>query len=152
MLVDKFAPQLQSRAIMLHRLTVENFKSLEKTCVEFSPVSVPRPGEPAIGRIPAISEIVIAYTALTSGIGWHYFPATVLAAKQKGTAAISGLQDNASNYLQTLKEIARNLQDLNVRKNIIATLQRLNPTITALVRSPCWPTSSSPLRRPAVAR
>jgi len=95
-------------------------------------VSVPQPGQLAIGRIPAISEIVIAYTALTTGIGWHYFPATVLAVNQGGTQAISGLQDDAGNYLQTLKEIASNLQDLNVRKNIIATLQRLNPTITAV--------------------
>ncbi len=95
-------------------------------------VSVPQPGQLAIGRIPAISEIVIAYTALTTGIGWHYFPATVLAVNQGDSQAISGLQDDAGNYLQILKQIASNLQDLNVRKNIIATLQRLNPTITAI--------------------
>jgi predicted ATPase len=95
-------------------------------------VSVPQPGEPAIGRIPSISEVVIAYTALTTGIGCHYFPATVLAAKQGTTRAISGLQDDADNYLQTLKEIVSNLQDLNVRRNIIAALQRLNPSVSAV--------------------
>jgi len=95
-------------------------------------VSVPQPGELAIGRIPSISEVVIAYTALTTGIGCHHFPATVLAAKQGTTRPISGLQDDADNYLQTLKEIVSNLQDLNVRKNIIAALQRLNPSISAV--------------------
>lgn len=95
-------------------------------------VSVPQPGLPAIGRIPSISEVVIAYTALTSGIGCHYFPATVLATQQSGSGAISGLQDDAGNYLQTLKEIVSNLQDLNVRKSITATLQRLNPTISSV--------------------
>jgi len=95
-------------------------------------VSVPQPGEPAIGRIPSISEVVIAYTALTSGIGCHYFPATVLTARQSSAGAISGLQDDAGNYLQTLKELVSNLQDLNVRRTIIAALQRLNPSISAV--------------------
>lgn len=95
-------------------------------------VSVPKPGLPIIGRIPSIPEVVIAYTALTSGIGWYHFPATVLAAKQSRTRVISGLQDDAGNYLQTLKELVSNLQDLNVRKNITAALQRLNPTISAV--------------------
>jgi predicted ATPase len=95
-------------------------------------VSVPQPGEPAIGRIPSISEVVIAYTALTTGIGCHYFPATALAARQGTTREISGLHDDADNYLQTLKEIVSNLQDLNVRRNIIAALQRLNPSISAV--------------------
>jgi predicted ATPase len=95
-------------------------------------VPVPQPGPPALGRIPAISEVVIAYTALTSGIGYHYFPATVLTAKQSTTGAITGLQDDAGNYLQTLKELVSYLQDLNVRKSIIAALQRLNPSISAV--------------------
>ena len=101
---------------------------------EYEPqlVSVPQPGEPAIGRIPSIPEVVVAYTALTSGIGCYHFPATVLTPSQSSTRAISGLQDDAGNYLQTLKELVSNLQDLNVRKSITATLQRLNPTISAV--------------------
>jgi hypothetical protein len=95
-------------------------------------VPVPKPGPPAIGRIPSISEVVIAYTALTSGIGCYRFPATVLATKQSSSGGISGLQDNAGNYLQALKEIVSNLQDLNVRRNITAILQRLNPSISAV--------------------
>lgn len=101
--------------------------------VEPQLVTVPQPGEPALGRIPSISEVVIAYTALTSSIGCYHFPATVLGPiKQKSSAGIAGLFDDAGNYLQTLKEIVSNLQDLNVRKNITTTLQRLNPAVSAV--------------------
>lgn len=95
-------------------------------------VSVPKAGHPAIGRIPSISEVVIAYTALTSGIGCYDFPAGVLRAPTHAEHGISGLQDDAGNYLAVLKEIVSNLQDLNVRKNITASLQRINPTISAV--------------------
>ncbi|HUT90721.1 MAG TPA: ATP-binding protein [Thermoguttaceae bacterium] len=102
--------------------------------VEPQLVSVPQPGPPAIGRIPSISEIVIAYTALTSAIGCYDFPATVLGDmdQRAGKTRISGLNDDASNYLQTLKDIVSNLQDLNLRKSITATLQRLNPSVSAV--------------------
>ena len=103
--------------------------------VEPQLVSVPQPGPPAIGRIPSISEVVIAHTALTSGIGCYDFPATVLGEvdqKRGGKTRISGLNDDAGNYLRTLKEIVKNLQDLNVRKSITATLQRLNPSVSAV--------------------
>lgn len=95
-------------------------------------VSVPPPGPAVIGRIPSISEVVIAYTALTSGVGCHYFPATVLGRPPSGEGGISGLHDNADNYLQVLKEIASNLQDLTVRKSITASLQRLNATVASV--------------------
>ena len=95
-------------------------------------VPVPQPGLPAMGRIPAIPDVVIAYTALTSGIGCYHFPATVLATGESNVRSISGLKDDAANYLQTLKEIVSNLQDLNVRRSMIATLQRLNPAISAI--------------------
>ena len=100
--------------------------------VEPQLVSVPPPGVPVIARIPSISEVVIAYTALTSGIGCYDFPGTVLAGNQGNTKRISGLQDDAANYLETLKEIVINLQDLNLRRSIVATLQRVNPTISAV--------------------
>lgn len=100
--------------------------------VEPQLVTVPKPGQPALGRIPSISEVVIAYTALTSSIGCYHFPATVLATNQGKSRGISGLFDDAGNYLQTLKEIVSNLQDLNVRKSITTTLQRLNPAVSAV--------------------
>jgi hypothetical protein len=95
-------------------------------------VPVPKAGAPAISRIPSISDVVVAYTALTSGIGCYDFPATVLGRSQRGEQGISGLHDDAGNYLGVLKEIVSNLQDLNVRKNIIASLQRINSTVSAV--------------------
>lgn len=100
---------------------------------------LPQPGLPVIGRIPSISDVVIAYTALTTGIGCYEFPAGVLSATQQGLQpakrhpqATPGLHDDAGDYLRVLKDIASNLQDLSVRKNIIAALRCLNPTITAV--------------------
>lgn len=100
--------------------------------VEPQLVTVPQPGPPSLGRIPSISEVVIAYTALTSSIGCYHFPASVLGANQAKLPGISGLFDDASNYLQTLKDIVSNLQDLNVRKSITTTLQRINPAVSAV--------------------
>ncbi len=107
-------------------------QSQGKWLVEPQLVSVPQAGSPAIGRIPAISEVVIAYTALTSGIGVYQFPAAVLQKSKSRAKKISGLQDDGGDYLETLKEIVSNLQDLNVRKSIIASLQCLNPSISAV--------------------
>jgi hypothetical protein len=39
---------------------------------------VPVPGPIALGRIPSISDVVIAFTALTSGIGCYVFSDKVL--------------------------------------------------------------------------
>lgn len=103
-----------------------------KWSVEPQLVSPPEPGPPAIGRIPSISEVVIAYTALTSGIGCYHFPASVLTPDRENGGAISGLQDGAENYLQTLKDIVSNLQDLQVRRSITGALQRLNPTVSGV--------------------
>jgi len=102
-------------------------------------VEAPKPGPPALGRIPSISEVVIAFTALTSGIGCYAFSDAVLAGadvsqsrKAHGEMASGGLADAATNYLQVLKEIVSNLQDLQARKSIIGALQRVNPTISAV--------------------
>lgn len=107
-----------------------------KWLVEPSLVQVPKAGPPALGRIPSISEVVIAYTAVTSSIGCYHFPATVLTssnnASEKKHATSVGLLDDASNYLAALKEIVMNLRDLSIRKNIMASLQRINPLISAV--------------------
>jgi len=106
-----------------------------------------QPGSAAIGRIPSISEIVTAYTALTLGIGCYTFPDKVLSGGPYtpanlgggGLAVITnsftltpGLNDQASNYLGVLKEIVSNLQDLHIRKSMVATLQRVNPSVSSV--------------------
>lgn len=85
----------------------------------------------ALGSFPSIPEIVIAFTALTSGIGCHHFSDTVLT-NGKFNSELAGLSSNASNYLGVLQDITKNLQDLNVRRSMVATLQRINPTVTSI--------------------
>lgn len=94
-------------------------------------LQVPQPGPPALGRIPSISEVVIAFTALTSGIGCYIFPDKVLTGGRPNQPP-SGLDDEAINYLDALKDIVSNLQDLHVRKSMVAALQRVNPSVSSV--------------------
>jgi hypothetical protein len=102
--------------------------------VEPELIEVPRPDPMILGRIPSISEVVIAYTALTSGIGCYVFSDEVLCSRNASPTAGSttGLDDDAGNYLSALKEIVSNLQDLNLRKSIVAALQRVNPSVSSV--------------------
>ncbi len=95
-------------------------------------IQVPAPGAIALGRIPSISDIVIAFTALTSGIGWYVFSDKVLCPPVQENRRTRGLADDAGNFVDTLKDIVSNLQDLNVRKSIVAALERLNPSISSV--------------------
>ena len=100
--------------------------------VEPEVIQVPVPGPIALGRIPSISEIVIAFTALTAGIGCYVFSDRVLSQAVRENQQTRGLADDAGNFLATLKDVLSNLQDLQVRKSIVAALQRLNPSISAV--------------------
>jgi hypothetical protein len=108
--------------------------------VEPELLQLPVPGEIALGRIPSIFEVVIAFTALTSGIGCYVFPDEVL--RQPGKAnqrkpgkanqRTWGLADDASNFLDILRELVSNLQELKVRRSIVAVLERVNRSISSL--------------------
>jgi AAA domain, putative AbiEii toxin, Type IV TA system len=100
--------------------------------VEPELIQVPTPGAIALGRIPSISEIVIAFTALTSGIGCYVFSDKVLCEPVKENQRTRGLADDAGNFLDTLRDVVSNLQDLKVRKSIVAALQRVNPSISSV--------------------
>lgn len=114
--------------------------------VEPELLQAPPPGPIALGRIPSISEIVIAFTALASGIGCYFFSDKVLSREvqiggvQSGgvmfgvnnVQSVSGLNDEASNYLDALKEIVSNLQDLRIRKSMVGSVQRVNPTVSSI--------------------
>ena len=107
-------------------------------------LEVPNSGPLALGRIPSISEAVVAYTALTSGIGCYVFSDQVLTVRNQHQMegvigfggghpiqSSTGLDDKATNYLSTLRDITSNLQDLNVKKGMVAALQRLNPSVSS---------------------
>ncbi len=101
--------------------------------VEPAVVELPPAGPIALGRIPTLADVVIAYTALTSGIGCYTFHSDVMRARaDTRNAGQSGLDDTARNYLTTMKEIVSNLQDLSVRKNIIAALKRVNSDVASV--------------------
>jgi hypothetical protein len=104
----------------------------KKWDVEPELVQVPAPGAIALGRIPSISDIVIAFTALTSGIGCYVFSDKVLCQPVQESRRTSGLADDAGNFLETLKDVVSNLQDLNVGKSVIGALQRVNPSISSM--------------------
>lgn len=100
-------------------------------------VSVPDAGRVALGRLHGIEEATVAYTALTIGIGVYNFPFNVMCLDNRQSAhetrnGSGGLADDAGNYLYTLREIASGLHNVNVRKGIIATLRRINPTVKSI--------------------
>jgi hypothetical protein len=95
-------------------------------------IRVPPPGAIALGRIPSLSEIVIAFTALTSGIGCYIFSDKVLCQPGRENQRTRGLADDAGNFLDTLRDVVSNLQDLKIRKSIVAAIQRLNPSISSV--------------------
>ena len=88
----------------------------------------PQPGPVAFGRLPGLEEVVVAYTALTAGIGVYSFPYDVLkvSAKSNGSA---GLADDGGNFLGVMKDIAISLQDVAIRRGITAALRQINTTI-----------------------
>jgi hypothetical protein len=100
--------------------------------VEPKLLQVPNAGAIALGRISSISEIVIAFTALTSGIGCYVFSDKVLCEPARGIQWPGGLADDAANFIDAVKEVVTNLQDLKVRKSIVLALQRLNPSISSV--------------------
>jgi len=129
-------PHVESLAFgqkcLFHQASDPRRGPASKWVVEPKLLPVPPAGPIALGRLPSISEAVIAFTALTSGIGCYAFADNVLCGGQKPSQSISGLDDGAANYLGALKEIVSNLQDLNVRKSIVGALQRVNPSVSSV--------------------
>ena len=77
---------------------------------------MPQPGAIALGRISSISEIVIAFTAVTSGIGCYTFSDRLLCDTSGRNQRTRGLADDGSNFIEVLKEVVSNLQDRKVRQ------------------------------------
>ncbi|MEX0885959.1 MAG: AAA family ATPase [Phycisphaeraceae bacterium] len=109
-----------------------------KWTVEPSVTTRPDPGQGAVlGKLPTMSEAVLAFTALTDGIGWHDLPGSVLCHPEPNTMfgnqmRLDGLSDNAGNYLEILGDITRNLRDRVARKVMLERMQQLNPSVTSV--------------------
>jgi predicted ATPase len=86
-----------------------------------------------ISSFPTVTEAVLAFTALTSGIGWHDFPADVfLSSARDEKSQTKGLADSASNYLDVLRDLTQNLQSQHSRRQILARIRQINPSVCSL--------------------
>jgi predicted ATPase len=93
----------------------------------------PLQAHPYLGLFPTITECVLAFTFLTSGIGWHDFPAGVFQGNgQNLDTHGQGLNDLATNYLGVLRDLTQNLQSQHARRQILARSQQINPSISSL--------------------
>lgn len=98
--------------------------------VEPNVANPPKPGTICIRQLSGLHEVVLAYTALTTGIGFYDFPDNVLTA-QKGSG-VGGLNENGSNYVGVLQQMTTNLRDFTSRRRIVCSLQCINPTVNSV--------------------
>lgn len=96
---------------------------------------------PYLSAFPTISEAVLAFTALTSGIGWHDFPADVFGpptadlprqAPPARRSEVKGFSDSGDNYLDVLRDLTQNLQSQHARRQILARIRQINQSVTSL--------------------
>lgn len=86
-----------------------------------------------LSSFPTVSEAVLAFTALSNGIGWHDFPADVFRAPiQNEITKGKGLSDSAGNYLEVLRDLTQNLQSQHARRQVLARVRQINEAISSL--------------------
>lgn len=93
-----------------------------------------------LSSFPTVSEAVLAFTFLTTGIGWHDFPADVFRTSAvnvdlfggKTKDSYTGLSDSADNYLGVLRDLTQNLQSQHARRQILARVQQINSSVSSL--------------------
>ena len=103
----------------------------------------PGAGQLALGGLTGIPESTVAYLVLSRGVGCYSFPDGVLL--QPATAAPMtgfggqppasqdrGLTDHGENYAQALVGIISDLQTWDRWKQILAALQRLDPSLQSI--------------------
>ncbi|MBC7822236.1 MAG: AAA family ATPase, partial [Planctomycetaceae bacterium] len=128
------SPQLESlkygsQIIFSQESAQQNLKPQWKQQPSVMPV--PATGNIAIGRLPGLEIVVIAFAALTVGLGVYRFPPHVLCASRPSNG-FGGLSDDASNHLSVMKELISNWQMINSKKEINAVLQRVNSTVASI--------------------
>jgi predicted ATPase len=100
---------------------------------------MPHPGDgPMLGSFPSLQQVVFAYAALSSGIGYYHLPASVLGPFrgadpwQEFLKVVPGLSDNAANYREVMRGIIQDFRRANVRKDLLASLRQVNPNIEGI--------------------
>jgi predicted ATPase len=91
-----------------------------------------------LGSFPSLQQTVFAYAALSTGIGYYHFPSSTLALPgspahgHQFLQAVPGLSDNAANYREVMRGITQDFHHPNIRKNLLASLQAVNPSIESV--------------------
>lgn len=95
-------------------------------------------GGPMLGAFPSLQEVVHAHAALSTGVGYYHLPSSALdPVRNQGIGPqlqqhSQGLWDNAANYREVMRGIAQDFHHPSLRKNLLATLQRVNPSIASI--------------------
>jgi predicted ATPase len=90
-----------------------------------------------LGGLTGVPEDVVAYLVLTSGLGCYTFPDAVLVkanAHRPGSldTGVTGLLDHGENYMQAFDAITTNLQAWSRRREMLAALRFLDPSINGV--------------------
>lgn len=91
-----------------------------------------------LGSFPSLQQIVFAYAALSTGIGYYHFPSSTLAVSRSPEhghqflQAVPGLWDNAANYREIMRGITQDFHHPSIRKSLLASLQAVNPSIESV--------------------
>ena len=115
--------------------TTQGWKWEKAPALETAPLGL---DGPILGRFPAFQKIVLAYAALSNGIGYYHFPASTLSAFRHSNHGeeflmkVPGLADNAGNYLDVIRKIVQDFHHPNIRKSLLASLQAVNPSIASV--------------------
>jgi predicted ATPase len=103
-----------------------------------APTPEPNHWGPMLGLFPSLHQVVFANAALSTGIGYYHFPATTLSVPnaaphgQNLLQKIPGLSDAATNYLAVMRGITQDFHHPDIRKNLLASLQALDPAIVSV--------------------
>ena len=124
--------------ILFARLMGDNNQWEWKKAPSVSPTPNPHNGSPMLGLFPSLQQVVFANAALSTGIGYYHFPSTTLSV-HTGTPhgqgllqKIPGLSDAATNYLTVMRRITQDFHHPDIRKNLLASLQALDPAIASV--------------------
>jgi len=109
-------------------------RSESKWVKEPAVIPLPPPNQLALQTANGIPEVSTAYFVLTEGIGCYGFQGTVLqpASQSSHNQRVSGLADDANNYLQVFLDITRNLQDVEALRQIFAAMRQLSPALKGI--------------------
>jgi predicted ATPase len=95
-------------------------------------IPLPNPGSFALGAITGSQEVAIAHVFLTEGIGCYSFGERIMLGGPTQNEIGAGFGDRGQDYVRTFARIVNNLQALSHWKEIVASVQKLNSSVTSI--------------------